>query len=119
MPDPGPPDLRFLQANERTLLAWVRTSLGIMAFGFVVARLGLWLAQVQPATRTGGSLWVGVSLVVFGAISLVVAGVRFTRAHRAIVAGQAHVPNPVYGLLVVSLLAIGGLALAAYLASQG
>ena len=118
MPEPTP-DLRVVLANERTLLAWVRTSLGIMAFGFVVARLGLWLAQVQPATHTGGSLWVGVSLVVFGSVSLAVAGGRFVRAHRAILAGETHVPGTAYGVFVVSLLAVGGLALAAYLATRG
>lgn len=120
---PAPrPDLRVVQANERTLLAWVRTALGIMAFGFVVSRLGLWLAQVQPATGGGGggaSLRVGVGLVVFGSATLLVAAVRFTRAHRDIVAGRPHVPGTLAGVFVAATLALGGLALAAYLASRG
>ena len=30
-------------ANERTFLAWIRTSIGIMAFGFVVVKFSLFL----------------------------------------------------------------------------
>jgi putative membrane protein len=33
-------------ANERTFLAWIRTSIAIMAFGFVVEKFGLFLRQV-------------------------------------------------------------------------
>jgi len=115
----GAPDLRFVQANERTLLAWVRTALGIMAFGFVVARLGLWMAQLQPATtQTGTSLWVGVALVLFGSGTLVGALRRYTAAHRALVAGHPHVPGTAFGVLVAGLLAASGLALAAYLVTR-
>ena len=120
MPDdraPGP-DLRVLQANERTMLAWIRTSLGIMAFGFVVARLGLWLAELRPAER-GSSLWVGVVLVLMGAGSLALAAIRFVRAHRAIVAGRPYVPGVVASVAVAIALAAGGLGLAAYLAWRG
>ena len=34
-------------ANERTFLAWIRTSIGIMAFGFVVEKFALFLKQVS------------------------------------------------------------------------
>lgn len=112
------PDLRIVQANERTLLAWVRTALGIMAFGFVVARLGLWLHEVQPASATGGSLWVGVGLVSFGSVVLLLSAIRFNRNHRAIVAGEPHLPGTLTGVVVASLLAVAGLALAVYLASR-
>jgi putative membrane protein len=113
------PDLRVVQANERTLLAWVRTALGIMAFGFVVARLGLWLREIQPASSTsGGSLWVGVALVVFGSLVLVSSAFRFARTHRSIVAGEPHVPGTLAGVVIASFLAVAGLALAVYLASR-
>jgi putative membrane protein len=46
---------------ERTLLAWIRTGLALMGFGFVVARFGLFLQQItQRATAAlsfGLSLW--------------------------------------------------------------
>lgn len=118
MTEPPTPDLRIVQANERTLLAWVRTALGIMAFGFVVARLGLWLQQVQPAARIGGSLSIGVALVALGSGILVMAAARFTRSHRAIVAGRPHVVGTLPGVATAGLLALAGLALAIYLATR-
>ena len=70
-------------ANERTFLAWVRTSITIMSLGFVVARFGLWLerlSQLAPgfdANRqthpSGWSLPIGVGLMLCGALLTVVA----------------------------------------------
>lgn len=127
-PDPAPdrhtpraPDLRVLQANERTLLAWIRTALGVMAFGFVVARLGLWLREMHPerAQEAGGSLPVGVALVALGAGMLALASRRFLRSHRAILAHEVHVPSPLPSVLVALVLAVGGVVLAVYLAARG
>ena len=56
-------------AAERTLLAWIRTGLALMGFGFVVARFGLFLQQLQiiqhssPAQSSGLSLWFGTALI--------------------------------------------------------
>lgn len=117
-PPPPPPDLRIVQANERTLLAWVRTGLGIMAFGFVVARLGLWLRMLQPpeAHAGGGSVVVGVLVVLLGVGTLTAGAVRFVRAHRAIVHNEPHVPGALAGVLLAATLAAAGVVLAGYLA---
>ncbi|KAB2893150.1 MAG: DUF202 domain-containing protein, partial [Kofleriaceae bacterium] len=54
------PDLRILQANERTLLAWVRTGLALMAFGFVIGRIAVWLKLEHPErSESGLSLVIG------------------------------------------------------------
>ena len=47
------PDPRVFFAAERTLLAWVRTGLGVMALGFVVERFGLFLALVGLQSGPG------------------------------------------------------------------
>ena len=82
-------DARFHLANERTLLAWIRTSIGIMAFGFVVVKFSLFLKQLafligkDIATPTGGySAVIGILLVGMGAIVLLLAYVKYKQTER-------------------------------------
>jgi uncharacterized membrane protein YidH (DUF202 family) len=51
---PGVRNRRVHMANERTFLAWVRTSIGIMAFGFVVERFGLFMKQFSLLIGNAG-----------------------------------------------------------------
>src|SRR5208282_768883 len=61
-------------AAERTLLAWIRTGLALMGFGFVVARFGLFLQQIRlidhapSAPSYGVSLWFGTALIAVGVV---------------------------------------------------
>lgn len=80
-------DPRVLFAAERTLLAWVRTSVTLMGLGFVVARFGVFLAVLRgaaaPAGHHGLSAWIGIAFVVLATVVLGVAlrqHVRFVRA---------------------------------------
>jgi putative membrane protein len=77
-PDPAT-DLRVYFAAERTLLAWVRTGITLMAFGFVVARFGLFLRLVhlQAGESASGGLspilgaamvWLGVAAMAGGSL---------------------------------------------------
>ena len=64
-------DPRVLYAAERTYLAWIRTGLALMGFGFVVSRFGLFLrmlAKTDGESRHGLSLWVGIVLVSMGVV---------------------------------------------------
>lgn len=82
-------------ANERTFLAWIRTSIGIMAFGFVVERFALFMKQltfflgkneVPSHLQTGHSysLIFGIFLVGLGVLISVLAFVRYKRTQRQI-----------------------------------
>src|SRR6476619_2905040 len=100
MPDEQPSkespkfDVQLSMAAERTLLAWVRTGLALMGFGFVVARFGLFLrelatAEHAPAPRqTHFSLVVGVLLVALGVFANAYAGWAHYRTIRRLDSGQ-------------------------------
>ncbi len=76
-------------ANERTLLAWIRTAIGIMAFGFVVVKFSLFIKQMALITGTkaaipqqGVSGPVGILLVIAGALSLIFGTWRYYQTER-------------------------------------
>ena len=80
-------DPRVVLAAERTLLAWVRTGLALMGFGFVVARFGPLLREVAAADARvppAGVPWIGLVLVVSGVGVNVVAAVRYHRIGAAL-----------------------------------
>ena len=109
-------------ANERTLLAWVRTAVTFMGLGFVVARFGLFLKQLALESHTVASSettisgYVGITLVAFGTLATVLGAVRFVRA-RAQISRGAFEPEMYAELFIVGATLLGGLALLTYLAT--
>ena len=73
------PDARFLLANERTLLAWVRTALAVLAGGF---------ALIQLADDSATQSAIGIAVVILGACMTVVGYTRFKTADKAIRNGE-------------------------------
>jgi putative membrane protein len=111
-------------AAERTLLAWIRTGLALMGFGFVVARFGLFLQQIQIMQRTpaaepyGLSLWFGTALMAAGVIVNVAAGWSHIRLVRELDRGEASHSRPsTLAVTIAFFLALVGLAMAIYLIS--
>jgi putative membrane protein len=119
------PRVRF--AAERTLLAWIRSGLAMMGFGFVVARFGLFLREIAAAGHmtvhprsTGWSLWIGTGLIVLGvAVSLVAAfeHYRFVQLSKR---RLFYVPRTeLLAIVVAFILAILGIVMAIYLIVLG
>jgi putative membrane protein len=112
---------RVHMANERTFLAWVRTSIGIMAFGFVVEKFALFLKQVsyflgrEAVAPSGGySSLFGIFLVILGTLMGVLSFVRYKKVEKQI-DEDSYRPSKILDiLLTLSVLAIG-IFLAIYL----
>lgn len=82
-------DARVILALERTLLAWTRTALALMGFGFVAARLAIFLRELNPQSPTpGGSRWIGLAVVALGGVVQAVAIVTHARSVRRIRDGE-------------------------------
>ena len=82
-------------ANERTFLAWIRTSIGIMAFGFVVVKFSLFVRQISMllgketlVQQRGYSAIMGIVLVLVGTITSILAYIRYKQTEKQLKAGQ-------------------------------
>lgn len=113
-------DAQVQLAAERTLLAWIRTGLALMGFGFVVARFGLFLHELasvrgDSATGHGWSQWIGVGLVAMGVWVLIVSALRYRAYSSAIRDGRAAPPGPNFVLGVAAVLAVIAVTMIVYL----
>jgi putative membrane protein len=111
-------------ANERTFLAWVRTAIAVMAFGFLVERFDLFLqiAGQTLAHRTlsfGGQLVgnvAGLILIALGASTIILATLRFRRLAKQIDStDQTPGSGERLDVVLAAMLAVLGVALFVYL----
>ncbi len=82
-------DPRVFFAAERTLLAWNRTSLSLMAFGFVIERFGLFVYILIPKhndmpLQRGLSFWIGLVFVLLGAVTAAYSTVQYRKVLRTL-----------------------------------
>jgi putative membrane protein len=116
-----PVDPRVIFAVERTLLAWVRTGLALMGFGFVVARFGLFLRELSATTATtvpsaGFSRWFGIVLIALGVGTTLVALLQHIVTLRRLARGEPIPARPTwYAVALTVLLAGTGVLMTAYL----
>ncbi len=102
-------------ANERTFLAWVRTGIAVIAFGFVIEKFNLFVLTIASATspeaaqrlhieRLSGPLgrYDGLALILGGLALIVFATVRFVRTGRLLDDSETHSAGSVRTELIVS-----------------
>lgn len=133
-PEPGNPksampsgsspvdDPRIYLAAERTFLAWLRTSVSLMGFGFVIARFGFFLREYGLMTgltapaRPKVSSWVGFGMVCVGVVVCLMAAARHRDYIRALELGVGNPPlNVRTSLMVAGVVAMVGLAIAVHI----
>jgi putative membrane protein len=112
-------DPRVFFAAERTLLAWSRTSLTLMAFGFVVERFGLFVQLLRSmqgqALQREPSFWVGVSFILFGSLMGIVSVLQYRLVLRTL--KPVEIPEGYWvntGVYANLALAVFGIAITVY-----
>jgi putative membrane protein len=100
-------------ANERTFLAWIRTSIALMGFGFVVVKFSLFVKQlslvmsvkdVLPAK--GFSSTLGISMVGIGAATALIGYLRYRRIERQLLSKTYYPSSWVLALLTAGIIAV-------------
>ena len=86
-------DPRIYFAAERTLLAWIRTSITMIALGFIVARFGIFLDMVHAGDPTHGarqhlSIIIGIGLIVVGMVINIMSLVQFSSFKKTLTKDQ-------------------------------
>ena len=108
-------------ANERTFLAWIRTSLALMGFGFVIVKFALFIRQISTALGgeivipgKGYSAIIGVIMVIMGAIMAALAYLRYQSIEKQL-NNNSYFPSKWLSAIVTIFIVICSILLAIYL----
>ena len=108
-------------ANERTFLAWIRTSIALMGFGFVIVKFALFIRQLSvaldaqmPHQSKGYSAIIGVTMVALGAVMAVLAYFRYRKVEKQLNSNSYAPSQWLLALMALSIVA-GAVLLVLYL----
>jgi len=108
-------------ANERTFLAWVRTGIALMGFGFVIVKFALFIRQISSmldkqitSSGKGYSAIIGVIMVALGAVMIILSYIRYTKIEAQLNNNQYYPSRWLAAIVTISLL-IGAILLILYL----
>ena len=90
-------------ANERTFLAWIRTSIAVISAGIIISRLAIWIRHPAASGQDGSthksfSFVVGFAMIVLGGVIALLAVWRYHVVNRAIDEGRV---KPDRGLVIL------------------
>ena len=104
-------------ANERTFLAWIRTAIAIMAFGFVVVKFALFVKQASYILgeknptfilpNHGYSTWIGIGLVALGTLMSLLAFFRYKNIQKQLLENRFFPSLTLSILLTISIILVG------------
>jgi putative membrane protein len=110
-------------ANERTFLAWIRTSIALMGFGFVIVKFTFFLKEISLLLETKGvsskgySAIVGVIMVALGVIIAILAFLQYKK-YESQLNSNSYVSSSMLSLFITLIILIGGIILILYLLSS-
>lgn len=100
-------------ANERTFLAWMRTSIGIMGFGFIVVKFSMFIKHITliidgqiSLSELSNSGVIGMLLVIVGVLTAVMALINYKRIKKQLQTGDYSSSNPLTTFLTVGMVLI-------------
>lgn len=98
-------------ANERTFLAWIRTSIALIGFGFVIVKFALFIKQISIALgekaslpTKGYSAMIGVMMVALGALMAALAYIRYINVEKQLNTGNYFPSRWLTSLVTVSII---------------
>jgi putative membrane protein len=110
-------------ANQRTFLAWIRTCIALMGFGFVIVKFTLFLKELSLLLETedlslkGYSSIVGVIMVALGVIIAILAYLQYKKYEYQL-NNKSYISSSILSLFITVIIVIAGIILTVYLVSS-
>lgn len=109
------------QSNERTLLAWIRTGMGIMVFGFVAVKFSLFIKQLpakylpdSTVPSSNFSIYIGIGLLIAGTLTILLSYFRYMQTVKLLQQGKFQYSTRLLTFIAMTLFFMS-IALIAYL----